>query len=109
MGTLVQQQPVKSKIRNSFGEIIEFDRLDNVAVDAESITGIDIRIFLRRSQYHHWNSSRSLVSTDLLQNLQPIHFRHFKIEQNYLWHFIRISSRKFSVGKNKLQRLCSVF
>jgi hypothetical protein len=43
-GLLIQDQPIQTKLLDTGGELLEVDRLLNVAIDAEIVSGSDVRI-----------------------------------------------------------------
>src|SRR5665213_3520998 len=90
-------------------EIITVNRFYNVAVCAEGITFLYIRVFPGRCKNYNRDGFKTSVGLNFLQHLYPRYFWHFQVEQYEFRIFLNISRSINSLAVNKIERLGAIF
>jgi hypothetical protein len=83
-GGLVDDLPVEAKVPDNVCELIELDRFDDVAVDAEVVTVNNIPFFTGRGEDDHRDRSGGRIPLDLSQYLEPVHLGKLEVEEDHL-------------------------
>src|SRR6266481_3179364 len=66
-GGTVQEQPVHPETPSRFGELLEVDRLDDVAVNAEAISLDQVTLLVRGGEHHDRDRLGTVVGLDAAQ------------------------------------------
>src|ERR1051325_6707874 len=89
---MFRTQPIKPQLAHGLGELIEVDRLANIAVDAVLVCGSQIPFFRRGRENDDGQRPGSLVSAYNFQDLDTVDFRKIDIEENHLGLDARVSA-----------------
>src|SRR2546425_7931450 len=80
---LVQQRPVESQLPDGFSELGEVNGLDDVAINAQTITFNDVPLLFGRGEHNHRHIPGLRIALNLPQHLQSVHFRELQIQQDH--------------------------
>src|SRR5207248_9433817 len=80
---LVEEHPVQAQLADGLGELLEVDRLDDVAVDAQLVTLHDVALFAGGGEHDHREGPRLWIGLDAAQHLHAIDQRQLEIEQDH--------------------------
>src|SRR5207244_10345281 len=105
---LVQKQPVHAEGTGRLLELIEVDRFDDVAVDAQPVALDQVALFARRGQHDDRDGAGSLVRLDPLENLQAVDIGQLDIEQDHVRLFLDIARGVATRTEDVLDRLLPV-
>src|SRR6266576_1355338 len=105
---LVQEQPVEPHLGDGAREGLEIHGFDDVAVGAEPVCRRDVGLFFGRGEHDDWQRARALVVLESPQDLQPVHFRELKVEQNHARRNADRAQRMAWVAEEELQGFGSV-
>jgi hypothetical protein len=78
----VDDQPVESELPCGFCELIELDRLADIAITPRAVTPQDVLLLVRGGQDDHGDELGPIVGSDTVQNLQAIDLRELEVEQD---------------------------
>src|SRR2546423_887988 len=77
-----QQEPVHAEVARRFLELVEINRLDDVAVHAQPVTLDQVPLLPRGSQHHDRDGPGAFVRLDTAEHLQAIDQRQLDVEQD---------------------------
>src|SRR3954466_1920099 len=95
VGDTVEQHPVEAETGDRIEERLELHRLDDVAVDAESVGLDDVPLLVRRGHHHHRDGPRRGVGLEATQHLDAVDLGHLDIEQHQARRSIAPREEKF--------------
>src|SRR5437867_7235993 len=78
---LIDDCPENPKFFDSIDKLVEINRLYHVGVHAKFIARYHVSFLTRRREHYHRNHFQFLIRYNLLQHLQSIDLRQFKIKQ----------------------------
>src|SRR3954470_20417125 len=90
----VHDGPVDAELGHFLDELVELDRLDDVAVDAELVAAHDVVLLRAGGQHDDRDQAGPVVLAYLAQHLDPVHLGHLQVEQ----HQLRIAALALVVG-----------
>ena len=105
---LVQEDPVESQLPDGVSELGEINGLDDIAIDAQTITLDDVPLLFGRGEHHHRYMPGLRIVLDLTQHLQPVHFRELQIQQDHPRAFLQAPAVVGARAEDELQRLGAV-
>src|SRR4051794_23663955 len=77
--SLVDYQPIKPDLLDDGAELLEVDRLLQVAVDSKLVTIHEVAFLTGRSEYDHRNAFSRHSTLHLSEDLDAIHFGQLEI------------------------------
>src|SRR6266700_8172269 len=105
---LVQEQPVHAEGPGRLLELIEVDRLDDVAVDAQPVALDQVTLLARRGQHHDRDGAGPLVLLDPLQNLEAVDEGQLDVEQDHVRLVFDVARGVATRAEDVLERLLPV-
>src|SRR5215470_17454711 len=78
---LIDYGPENPKFFDGINKLVEINWLDHIGVHAKFIARDHVSFLMGRREHDHRNHAQFLISSNLLQHLQPIHLRQFEIKQ----------------------------
>src|SRR5438270_6138666 len=81
---VIDHEPVFSDISHRLGELLEIDRLDDIAVHSHLVGPHDVPLLGRGGEHDDRDRARARIALDAPQNLMAVDFRQFQIQQDQL-------------------------
>src|SRR5208282_512113 len=79
----VQEKPVHTHLLDGLHELVEVDRLDDVAVHAQAIALDDIPVLLRRGEDDNRRHARAFVRLQRLDDLEAVDLRQLEVQEDH--------------------------
>src|SRR6266581_7987210 len=80
LGRVVEQEPVQPDVGDGAGEGLEIHGFHDVAVRAQLVGALDVRLLARGRQHDDGNRFRPGVAFEAAQDFEPVHLRQLEIE-----------------------------
>src|ERR1700675_2338386 len=80
-GRLIDDQPVQAHVLDRLPELVEVDRLLDIAVSSQVVTARQVPLLFRGGHNNDWDVLGPQVTLDLFEHFHPIHFGKFQVQQ----------------------------
>ena len=77
----VDDRPERAHLLHGVDEILKFQRLDDIGIDAELVAADQILLLARGGHHHDGNHLERRVALDLTQHLEPVDLGELQVEE----------------------------